>query len=824
MRMSKTPPKSTHNQQVQPLLGTTNSLVCLEPGVWVDADDQQRDFISYTDGDASENAVYAAIEKATDRSVDSYELDALWDDWAMEYHLGSKRSNIYRGLNLTGVKRVLEVGCGCGAITRFLGEQGFQVDAIEGTLRRAQIARLRTEDLLNVQLISSNYHQLELPENAYDLIVFTGVLEYSGAYAQDGLSPEQQLAQTLASAQQALAPEGVILVAIENRMGFKYVAGASEDHLNLPNIGLLNYPEPASRDLTRGIRTWSKRQWSAMLKGQQGITAHAFCYPFPDYKVPEVILSDHFLSHCEHPEEVMNGVRSRDYFNTWRPKLDEALFWKTAAETKSLDQFSNSFLIVLAKQESRLSSVIDFDFVRFPNLRRKREHRYLIQKLSAEAQVLRRPITESTQENSDGVVRSAKLTSEPYIDGEVLLQQWLNQLSVESSYAELAQMIQSYKAWLFSHVKQHSDPGILVDALPQNIIVDAHQVWHLIDQEWQTETPLGAEHIFFRAMLHFGLAAGELLTMLSLKQKQHLGLSDETVPLAMVDNLRQFIVWSFAVVELELSTKDYDAFVEWEQAMQTQLVRSSHCGDLHQVLDQALEAKSDHLRFADLRPVEVQVFWTQVDGIWHIDHSAAAPYSHANGNGASNANNRSLSAAISLPAMIATHPYIQINPAHFRLAHCHGWMAFDHLTIEEITEDGDRRTVCEIEDQATLLKIARLENMRVTDSGHLLFTTIDPKMVLHLPGLSWSDDCAGGLLTIYIKTPLVQEYVNNYQALIGEDNQLAERVSYRQDLLNIQGERIHAASEKLAQLEKQISEQAVAQKSSFWEKLKNRMV
>jgi len=63
------------------------------------------------------------------------------------YHVTPFRSALVRSLELPESARVLEVGCGGGALTRYLGERGFQVTALETSETLAECCRLRCRDL-----------------------------------------------------------------------------------------------------------------------------------------------------------------------------------------------------------------------------------------------------------------------------------------------------------------------------------------------------------------------------------------------------------------------------------------------------------------------------------------------------------------------------------------------------------------------------------------------------------------------------------------------------------------------------------------------------
>src|SRR5690606_12339781 len=120
----------------------------------------QYDF-TYNDGDEIEQRLLSALKFCDDVSVLSKELLAHQIDWASEYHLSSDRANLLRPFSdIFKSANVLELGCGCGAITRYLGESGASVIAVEGSQQRATIAAERCRDLKNVSVILDKIEQI----------------------------------------------------------------------------------------------------------------------------------------------------------------------------------------------------------------------------------------------------------------------------------------------------------------------------------------------------------------------------------------------------------------------------------------------------------------------------------------------------------------------------------------------------------------------------------------------------------------------------------------------------------------------------------------
>lgn len=320
----------------------------------------QETAFNYSDGEESEKKLFQILSKSRDLSSNSKELEQCIDDWPSEYHLSSSRANLLRPLDFSGITRVLELGCGCGSISRFLGEQeGISVDAIEGSPIRAGLAALRCRDLDNVSISTANFNDVEFPENYYDLVLFIGVTEYAGRFSSKE-SDHEALQDLLKLAKRASKKEGATLVAIENRLGMKYLMGASEDHYGQPFVGLHDYPE------STGIRTYSRKEW---LEQTSAFKQTHFAYPFPDYKVPNLIIDGSSIeSHSSEIIDALSQCKSRDYLSSFNLGANENEIWSGLLQSNSFVDHANSFFIILSDEQKTIDGLCSFKIARYDEL------------------------------------------------------------------------------------------------------------------------------------------------------------------------------------------------------------------------------------------------------------------------------------------------------------------------------------------------------------------------------------------------------------------------------------------------------------------------
>ncbi|HEX3839897.1 MAG TPA: class I SAM-dependent methyltransferase [Acidimicrobiales bacterium] len=287
--------------------------------------------------DGTEQRLLDIVEAAADLSSTSDELAGSAQTWPERYHLSHDRANVLRPMRWRPGFKVLEIGAECGAITRYLGEMCDLVDAVEPVSARARVARARTRDLPGVEVFVGDL--FDIPDgNVYDIIVLVGVLEYVGSGSSD-LAPYRQFLRRAAS---LLAEDGALLVAIENRIGVKYLSGAPEDHSNRPFDSLEGYPNGSL------ARTFSRSELDALIR-ETALTPRVFG-AFPDYKLTRMVMSDELLGTDPSLAYRIPHFPSPDWGGEVERVANEGAVWRTMIEAGLGTETANSFVILASRQ------------------------------------------------------------------------------------------------------------------------------------------------------------------------------------------------------------------------------------------------------------------------------------------------------------------------------------------------------------------------------------------------------------------------------------------------------------------------------------------
>jgi len=508
----------------------------------------------YCDGNAEDEIL--DIVRNNDREKFP-EIISSRKDWATLYHLSPARGNIVRWIPMNGTEKVLEIGAGPGAITETLSSMAGEVECVDLSAKRSEINATRNKDRDNITIHVGNFVDVE-PTLAddFDYIFLIGVFEYAGSYMDSAAPFHDELLRILPH----LKKGGRIVIAIENRLGLKYFAGAREDHTGRYFDGIESYENSGM-----SVRTFSRAGLERIFV-DCGITDYSFYYPYPDYKFTSEVYSDGRLPKAS---ELTDNIRNFD-----RDRLllfDEKAAYSGIVGDGLFPQFSNSYEVVIGPP-------LPVEYTKF-STERSPEYRIMtgvIKDSDGKRRVVKTPLTAQAEHHTARMEDSYRKLSDrygsrtnalkicpcridsrkravfDYIEGRTL-ETMLDKCLAGNDMENFLKLTDKYLELVGTNSGSSASDGDMTFA---NIMINGLN-WTAIDYEWEEDRSIPARDMLARALTVYVREDPKRSKQIIPAIKQHYGISDDDIAAAAEEEKALQIKVSGNSIPLSAQRNDY---------------------------------------------------------------------------------------------------------------------------------------------------------------------------------------------------------------------------------------------------------------------------
>ncbi|WP_296857100.1 bifunctional 2-polyprenyl-6-hydroxyphenol methylase/3-demethylubiquinol 3-O-methyltransferase UbiG [uncultured Methanobrevibacter sp.] len=428
------------------------------------------------------------------------------------YFLSNLRHDLFNWYPFKKNADLLEIGSGYGQLTEFFSNKVKNVVAVENSESKAEIIKKR---VTNANVIVSDFDKLNLNKK-FDYIILCNIFEYAKSFFES----KEPYKDYLNYLKGFLKEDGVILIALSNRLGLKYFAGFKEEHTNEFFIGVDGYNNISH------VETFSKPELLQIIEDSE-FSNYKFFYPYPDHEFPKVINTDKFLYKIPY-------LRQADYFDERADFFREDKLNLTFTNDNLADYFANSFLIEIRNSNNKYES----DNINYVKINSNRAEKFRTSTvINSNGVVYKYPLNPNANEHIKKMYENSKASigkikflksdlNDNVISYELLNEKTLEDLLVEAieqdNKKKFFKILKKYYNALFYNSTEsndymtdefisvfnykskwefhHHDKANL-DLIFNNIFIINNE-FIAIDYEWFFDFPIPLEFIFFRVLTH----------------------------------------------------------------------------------------------------------------------------------------------------------------------------------------------------------------------------------------------------------------------------------------------------------------------------------